>query len=379
MGDDGPDRRGWHGPPWADRGPPPWLDRELRHGRRGPPPHVRRRFLRGVVVVAGLLLVVTVGLVVAALAVAARLLGDGPTVPAVVGAVALLVVVLAVVVAVGASLGRRFASPLADVMDAAERVRAGEAGVRVEPRGPREVRRLAASFNDMVARLDSDEQRRRVLLADLAHELRTPLSVVRGIVEGMLDGVYRAEPDRLRTVVDEVALLERLLDDLATLSTAEAGALRLEVEEVDPAAVVAAAVRAVADRSRDADVAVRTDTTAAPARVDLDAMRVEQVVVNLLTNAIRHTPGGGRVDVTATTGVDEGLRLVVADTGTGIDPADLPHVFDRFHRSGDSGGSGLGLAIARQLVEAHGGTITAGQRPGGGTVVDLTLPPTGPA
>lgn len=326
--------------------------------------------------VAAVFVVLALLLVVGALAVAGRLLGDGPTLPAVIGAIGLLLVVVTVLVVVGVALARRFATPLADVMDAAERVRAGERGVEVTPRGPGDVRRLATAFNEMVARLDSDDRRRRALLADLAHEFRTPLSVVRGNVEGILDGVYRADDRRLQTVVDEVVVLERLLDDLTTLSTAEAGALRLQREEVDPADLVDAAVRVVADRAGAAGVAVRTDLANAPERVDVDPLRIEQVLVNLLANAVRHTPAGGDVTVAATTTADQQLRLTVADTGTGIDPDDLPHVFDRFVRSGDSGGSGLGLAIARRLVEAHGGVIQARARDGGGTVVTAVLPVT---
>ncbi|MBY5163479.1 sensor histidine kinase [Salsipaludibacter albus] len=355
-------------------GPPPWWSQggHPGAGRHGPPPHVRRRFLRGFVGAAILFLVVALGAVVGVVAITSRLLGDGPTGAAVAGAIGLLVLVVVVLVATGIALARRFAAPLADVMDAAERVRGGDTTIRVHPRGPREVRRLAATFNEMVERLDTDERRRRALLADLAHELRTPMSVVRGNVEGMLDGVYEAEPARLRTVVDEVAVLERLLDDLATLSTAEAGALHMEVEEVAPSAIVDAAVRAVGDRAHQAGVTVATDMAGAPGRVEVDPMRIEQVLVNLLTNAVRHTPRGGEVVVSATD--EAGLRLVVADTGSGIDPDDLPHVFDRFVRSADSGGSGLGLAIARRLVEAHSGTIAARPRDGGGTEVVVVLP-----
>lgn len=334
---------------------------------------MRRRFLRGFVGAAILFLVVALGAVVGVVAITSRLLGDGPTGAAVAGAIGLLVLVVVVLVATGIALARRFAAPLADVMDAAERVRSGDTTIRVHPRGPREVRRLAATFNEMVERLDTDERRRRALLADLAHELRTPMSVVRGNVEGMLDGVYEAEPARLRTVVDEVAVLERLLDDLATLSTAEAGALHMEVEEVAPSAIVDAAVRAVGDRAHQAGVTVGTDMAGAPRRVEVDPMRIEQVLVNLLTNAVRHTPRGGEVVVSATDD-EAGLRLVVADTGSGIDPEDLPSVFDRFVRSADSGGSGLGLAIARRLVEAHDGTIEAQPRDGGGTRVVVVLP-----
>lgn len=362
------------GPPWGPpgaAGPHDWRD-------HGPPTHVRRRFLRTVATVGLVVLLVVLATVVGTVAIAARLLGDGPTLPAVAGAAGLLVVVVAVLVAGAMVLARRVGTPLADVVEGAERVRAGEADVRVTPSGPREVRRLATTFNDMAARLDTDERRRRALLADLAHELRTPLSVVRGTVEGIVDGVYEPTDDRLDVVVDELAVMERLLDDLATLSTAEAGALRLEREDVAVADLVTRATGVVADRAAASGVVV--DTEVAPDVPDLEAdpLRLEQVLVNLLANAVRHTPAGGRVEVVATRHRDdvtgEGVRIRVTDTGTGIDPDDLPHVFERYHRSADSGGSGLGLAIAHRLVTAHGGAVGASPRPGGGTVMTVDVP-----
>lgn len=334
---------------------------------------MRRRFLRAFLGLATMFLLVALAAIAGMVAVTSRLLGDGPTAPAVVAAVALLVLGVTALVGIGVVLARRFASPLADVMAAAEQVRAGATDVHVTPKGPRDVRRLATGFNEMVARLDSDERRRRALLADLAHELRTPLTVVRGNVEGMLDGVYEPDAERLRTVVDEVAVIQRLLDDLTILSKSDAGVLQLEIEEVDPRTVVAASVRVVADRARDAAVEVTTRTNGVPATIEADPVRIEQVIVNLLTNAVRHTPAGGSVSVTAAS-YHDGLRISVADTGAGIPTEDLPHVFDRFVRSADSGGSGLGLAIARRLVEAHGGTITARQGERGGTVVTFTVP-----
>lgn len=347
----------------------------MRH--HGPPAHVRRRFLRAVVGAGVGFLVVATGLLLGVVVVATRLVDDGATTPTVATAAGLLVAVLGLLVGGGLVLARRFATPLGDVLEGAERVRAGESGVQVRPRGPGDVRRLATTFNQMAERLDSDERRRRALLADLAHELRTPLSVVRGTVEGMVDGVYDPTAERMDVVIDELAVMERLLDDLATLSTAEAGALRLEVEDVAVPDVVGRAVRAVADRAAAADVAVTTDLAADLPTIDGDAVRLEQVLANLLTNAVRHTPSGGAVEVTATA-TGEHVRIAVADTGTGIDPADLEHVFDRFHRAVDSGGSGLGLAIARRLVEAHGGEIAAGPRPGGGTVMAVDLPRSAP-
>jgi two-component system OmpR family sensor kinase/two-component system sensor histidine kinase BaeS len=229
------------------------------------------------------------------------------------------------------------AAPIGEVMEAADRVAGGDYSTRVQVRGPGEVGRLANAFNQMTERLQVNETQRRALLADVAHELRTPLSVIRGNVEGMLDGVYPPDQAHLGPLLEETAVMARLLDDLQTLSTAEAGVLRLHRERVDPAALA-------------------TDALA-----------------NLLTNAIRHTPAGGSVRVVVEPD-PAGVAVVVADTGPGIDPGDLAHVFGRFVKSADSGGAGLGLAIARSLVEAHGGRITAQSAPGQGTVMRFSLP-----
>jgi signal transduction histidine kinase len=259
-------------------------------------------------------------------------------------------------------------------MEAAARVAGGDYSTRVQPRGPGEVGRLADSFNQMTERLHANETQRRALLADVAHELRTPLSVIRGNVEGMLDGVYPPDEAHLGPLLEETAVMARLLDDLQTLSTAEAGMLRLHCERVDP---VALAEDAVATFRARADRAGVTLTCTAPdpvPEVDVDPMRIGEVLANLLTNAIRHTPAGGSVRVVVEPD-PAGVAVVVADTGPGIDPRDLAHVFDRFVKSADSGGAGLGLAIARSLVEAHGGRITAQSAPGQGMVMRFLLPP----
>jgi signal transduction histidine kinase len=268
---------------------------------------------------------------------------------------------------------RRMAAPIGDVMEAADRVAGGDYTTRVQARGPGEVGRLGHSFNQMTQRLQANEAQRRALLSDVAHELRTPLSVIRGNVEGMLDGVYPADEAHLGPVLEETAVMARLLDDLQTLSTAEAGVLRLHRERVDPAVLAqdsAAAFRARADRG-----GVRLDCRSGDGlpELDVDPVRIGEVLANLLTNAIRHTPPGGSVAVTVGP-VPGGIAFAVSDTGPGIDARDLPYVFDRFVKSADSGGAGLGLAIARSLVEAHGGRITAESTPGGGTTMRFVLP-----
>jgi signal transduction histidine kinase len=268
---------------------------------------------------------------------------------------------------------RRMAAPIGDVMEAADRVAGGDYSTRVQVRGPGEVGRLASSFNQMTERLQANETQRRALLADVAHELRTPLSVIRGNVEGMLDGVYPPDEAHLGPVLEETAVMARLLDDLQILSTAEAGVLRLHRERVDPAALAqdaAAAFRSRADRH---GVGLDCHAGGPVPEVEVDPVRIGEVLANLLTNAIRHTPRGGSVRVEVGP-APEGVAFTVSDSGPGIDARALPHVFARFVKSADSGGAGLGLAIARSLVEAHGGRITAESVPGEGTIMRFVVP-----
>jgi signal transduction histidine kinase len=379
MPDDRPAGRGYGrhptGGPWAGRRPPWWPEGEPFPPRwQGGP---RRRFRRRV----GLLVALFFGFTFLASGLAWRWLwgGDfgpdgrgGPGGPPFRFPFPLLILGLLAVAFVAGRAVRRMATPIGDVMEAADRVAGGDYSTRVQVRGPGEVGRLAHSFNQMTQRLQANEAQRRALLADVAHELRTPLSVIRGNVEGMLDGVYPPDEVHLGPVLEETAVMARLLDDLQTLSTAEAGVLRLHRERVDPAALAqdaAAAFRARADR---AGVALEYRGSPVP-ELDVDPMRIGEVLANLLTNAIRHTPRGGSVQV-AVEPVPAGVAVAVTDTGPGIDPLDLPHVFDRFVKSADSGGAGLGLAIARSLVEAHGGRITAESTPGRGTTMRFVLP-----
>ena len=283
-------------------------------------------------------------------------------------------VILFVVVAVVVRVVRRTAGPVGEVMEGADRVAAGDYSTRVPERGPADLRRLARSFNAMAERLEAAEGQRRNLLADVTHELRTPLSVIQGDVEGMLDGVYPPDREHLEPVVEEARVMSRLLDDLRTLSTAEAGALKLNRQRTAPKELAEDAVAAF--RTRAATGGVRLEERVSPGlpHLDIDPTRIGEVLANLVHNALRHTPAGGTVVVSADPASDGGVAFVVEDTGTGI-PADaLPHVFDRFVRGPDSGGAGLGLAIARSLVEAHGGTITADIGPEGGTVMRFVLP-----
>jgi two-component system sensor histidine kinase BaeS len=280
---------------------------------------------------------------------------------------------LAAFFAVGRAV-RRTAAPVGDVMEAADRVASGDYSVRLQERGPREMRRLARSFNAMTEKLQASDEQRRNLLADVTHELRTPLSVIQGNLEGVMDGVYPTDREHLEPALEETKVMSRLLEDLQTLSTAEAGVLRLHRESKDPAELVADAAAAFRSGAATTSVNVEHRVVQGLPAVDVDPVRVGEVFANLLQNAVRHTPPGGSVVVAAEGGEEGEVVFTVADTGSGIPPQDLPHVFDRFMKSADSGGAGLGLAIAKSLVEAHGGRITAASEPGRGTTMRFVLP-----
>jgi signal transduction histidine kinase len=229
----------------------------------------------------------------------------------------------------------------------------------------------------MASRLQTTDEQRRQLLSDVTHELRTPLTVIQGNVEGMLDGVYTPDPARLKLILEETQVLSRLVEDLRTLALSESGALILRREPTDLAELLrdtAAASRAQADA---AGLSIAVDLPSDLPLLTLDPARVRQVLLNLLANAMRYTPNGGsivmRVRMTAD-GEKMEVVLEVEDTGPGIAPEDLPHVFDRFYKAGDSSGMGLGLSIARSLVEAHGGSISAHSPFGRGTTIRVILP-----
>jgi signal transduction histidine kinase len=333
---------------------------------------MRTFFLRRVVFLLLTLFVVVFGASALAVALFVGANGRRGSIPgAFVGGLALLALAGFVL----ARAVRRMAAPIGDVMEAADRLAAGDHATRVEPRGPREVRALARAFNAMAERLQANEEQRRNLLADVAHELRTPLSVIRGNAEGLMDGLYAPDADHFAPIVEETDVMARLLDDLLLLSTAEAGTLSLYREAVSPADVVSDAIgafRAAAD-----DVGVRLEGHAAEGLPEIaaDPVRIREVLSNLIANALQHTLAGGAVTVDA--GTVDGRRAMefrVVDDGSGIAKDELPFVFERFRKSADSGGAGLGLAISKRLVEAHGGRIGAESEPGRGTTIRFSLP-----
>ena len=260
------------------------------------------------------------------------------------------------------------------LMDAADRVAQGDYATRVGPIPSRQLHRLAGAFDQMAERLETNEERRRELLADVAHELRTPLQAIRGSIEGMIDGLYPADAEHLRPVIERTELMARLLDDLRTLSMAEAGVLTLHREPVDPVAAVRGSVEAMRPHADRGSVTLVVEDDGSTATIDADPVRLDEVLTNLLTNAIQHTPADGRVVVTVSDGSEGGATFTIDDSGSGIPVDQLPVVFERFVTTADAGGTGLGLAIARRLVEAHGGTIDAAAAAAGGTRIRFRLP-----
>lgn len=355
--------------PWPPEGAYAW--RKLRS----------RFFIRFAIGVSIVVLLVLAGpIVVISQVLGAAGLSGGA---AVAGAVAIfLLVVFALLGAVRTA--RRFAMPVGHLIEATGRLEEGDLSARVPEfhHGPREVRALVSSFNSMAARLETDEMQRRTLLADVSHELRTPLAVLRGELEAMIDGIHPADEAHLTAAVDEIAMLTGLVEDLRTLTLAEAGTLALHPESTDVAVLageVAASFESLAAKSN-----VRLTVRASDdlPLVELDPLRIRQVLGNLVANALRYAPAGSEVLIAAESSPERAggpapvgrVTLAVVDHGPGISPEVLPHLFDRFAKSAESRGSGLGLAIARRLVEAHGGTIRAELPPEGGTIVRFELP-----
>ena len=288
---------------------------------------------------------------------------------------------------------RRLAGPVGDLLEAADRVGAGEYDQRLHPRGPREVQSLMRTFNDMSGRLEAADAARRQFLADVTHELRTPLAVLQSGIEAQLDGIHPRDDSHLTSLLDETHVLTRVVEDLHTLALAGAGRLTLHRESIDAVSAVADVVagHAAAARAREVTLVgptpgpssahasrpVATDEhtpASAAVTVDADPVRLQQILGNLLSNAVRHTPSGGTVTITVERPEPGRVGFTVADTGPGFPAEALPGLFDRFTKSEGSAGSGLGLAIARDLVLAHDGTIEAANHPGGGAVVSFRLP-----
>jgi len=279
-------------------------------------------------------------------------------------------------------MSRRILLPAESLAQAARALSRGDFSQRVQVRSKDEFGELAIAFNAMAADLERTEQLRRNLVADVAHELRTPLSNIQGHLEAIRDGLLPAEPATFDSIHEEVLLLARLVEDLQELTLAEAGQLTLLRQPADVADIARRAASAAQPPAEARGLTIETDLPGQPTTAEVDPERIGQVLRNLLSNAIIHTSEGGRITVELK---DEGheLRVTVADTGAGIPPDDLPYVFERFYRVDRSrvratGGAGLGLTIAKRLVEAHGGTIGVESELGKGSRFTFTLPKKAP-
>lgn len=280
---------------------------------------------------------------------------------------------------IGVLLMRRVVSPLADVIAAAQSVADGDLTARVQVRGPSDLRSLNDSFNRMAGALERSDRERKDLLADIAHELRTPLTILRGRLEGIVDGIYPADDAHIAPVLEETYVLERLVEDLRLLTLAESRQLHFDRSPTGLAELAERAVGLFEAEAAEKRIALDFEAEPRLPPVEADPQRVEQVVGNLVSNALQYTPPDGRVTISVRRAAG-GVELAVSDNGPGVPEADLPRLFDRFwrgekSRSRSAGGAGLGLAIARQLVEAQGGTIGASNLPGGGLRVAFVMRP----
>jgi signal transduction histidine kinase len=282
-------------------------------------------------------------------------------------------------VAGGIIASRLLAAPITRLADAAQAIGAGDLTTRVHiENNALEIEELAQAFNKMAADLQRAAELRNSLMADVSHELRTPLTVLEGNLRAALDHVYELDDEQIANLYQQTQHLIRLVNELRELALAEAAQLPLCIQEVDLASLVQETAAVFEPLAEEKGVTVATQIPAELPLIEVDRARLRQVLHNLLANALRHTPAGGAITISAQA-EDGGMRLAVVDTGDGMEPQQLAHVFDRFYRtdpsrSRESGGSGLGLAIVKAIVEAHGGTVSAASAgPGKGSAFTICL------
>jgi signal transduction histidine kinase len=299
---------------------------------------------------------------------------------------------------IGLLLTRRVVSPLAEVIAAAEEIAGGHLQTRVRVKAPDDLRDLSDSFNKMADALERNDRERRDMLANIAHELRTPLTVMRGRLEGIMDGVYPADENHVGPALEEAYLLERLVEDLRLLTLAESHQLAFDKTELDLIEIARRSISMFQAEADEKKISLDLVTSLEKALIVADPLRTEQVIGNLLSNALRYVPQGGRVWVeisrsrpvrdsgsyagTGTTQQGDEVEISINDNGPGAPDADLPFIFNRFwrgekSRSRVSGGAGLGLAIAKLMVEGQDGWIAARNLPEGGLQVSVSFPATG--
>jgi len=288
-----------------------------------------------------------------------------------------LIAVLAALLVTGI-LSRVILAPVRALTNAARKFGKGDLSHRVECDTRTEMGELAASFNSMAENLENMETQRRHLVADIAHELRTPLTNLRGYLEAISDGLVQPDEATIHSLSEEADTLSRLVADLQELSLADAGALKLVADAVDAREIITDSISGMQPKAASRGIELIMDIPDELPAVNADPYRLRQILNNLINNAVEHTSAGGTI--TVSTGINRSImEIKVADTGEGIPPEDLPHIFDRFYRVDKSrarstGGSGLGLTITKRFVEAHGGTITVVSAPGEGTTFTFTIP-----
>ncbi|MDU4960247.1 MAG: HAMP domain-containing sensor histidine kinase [Sporomusaceae bacterium] len=279
------------------------------------------------------------------------------------------------------TLARDITVPLRRLNLAVQAVASGRYDFQVPVAADDEVGQLAGAFNHMARSLAEHQVLRKKLFVDIAHEMKTPLAIIQGNLEGILDGVVEPNREQLQSLLEETVHLNRIISDLRDLSLAEAGQLPLEKELVDINSLIARSVQLLQPLAEAKQLELRLQTEPLP-QLQLDAGRMTQVLYNLLTNAIRYTPPQGNVTLTSSLVPRQGqqwVRIQVQDSGIGINATDLPHVFDHFYRADasrdrKSGGAGLGLAIVKQLVERHQGCVAVSSKPGQGSLFEVFLP-----
>ena len=278
----------------------------------------------------------------------------------------------------GSLLFRQITSPLRALSQSAQAVADGDLRQRVVIESNDEIGRVARSFNRMAESLAQADIQRRNLIADIAHELRTPLTVIQGNLEALMDGVYDLTPENVAAIHKQSVVLSRLVADLRDLALAEAGQLQLELKTVVVEDLITQVSEGLEVQAREKGVTLKHEVTGNLPKIQADEQRITQVLYNLMSNALRHTPTGGTITTTVELR-DERVLVNVRDTGTGIATEDLPHIFERFYRADRSrtratGGSGLGLTISKQIIEAHGGQIWAQSWLGAGSTFAFSLP-----
>jgi two-component system sensor histidine kinase BaeS len=288
-------------------------------------------------------------------------------------------VVVAIAISLGFIVSSLVTRPMRQLASSAQKVASGDLTQRVRHRSDDEVGEVSDAFNSMAEQLEKKEKSRKQLLADVAHELRNPLSIVQGNLEAWLDGVITPTPEQIASVYDETILLNRLITDLRELSLAEAGQLKLNLENADLNALISAEITVFQVRCQEKQVLLRAEIADNLPPVTIDRDRIRQVLHNLLENALRFTSAQGNITVQDEVSEDNSVLISVSDTGRGIEPGDLPYVFDHFYKADKSrqrihGSAGIGLALVKKYVELHGGKVWVESEAGRGSKFSFTIP-----